>query len=181
MDARSITRPYRGETLVVFVPGKHFENFFIIEEGTGDNLLPEDVQTGYVDYLNYDLYTMQIDVEDPDDPKTLLAPEDGGMVLLKTLVQDITVGDVVTAVLKEACPDATGAVLLPRRDVIISKTMYDKPLKGGSVTGNSVEIIGEQTVECNGRILEQYIYNIDGYTAKNGLPFVALKDNIIIL
>lgn len=181
MDARNIKRPYGGEKLVVFVPGRTYENFFIIEEGTGDNLLPEDGQAGYVDYLNFDIYTMLIDAEDTDAPKTLLIPEDGGMTLLKTLVHDITVGDVVTAVLKEACPDATGAVLLPRKDVIISKTMYDKPLKGGSVTGNSVEIIGEQTVECNGRILEQYIYNIDGYTAKNGLPFVALKDNIIIL
>ena len=66
-------------------------------------------------------------------------------------------------------------------DKLISKTMYDVPVKGGSVTGNLVDIIGEQKVEHDGRILDQYIYNIEGYTPENGLPFVALKSNIFVL
>lgn len=69
----------------------------------------------------------------------------------------------------------------PRKDRLIRKVMYAEPRKGGSLTGNLVEIIGEQTVEHNGRILEQYLYNIVGYTPSNGLPFVALKSNICLL
>lgn len=48
-------------------------------EGTGDNLLPEDVEEGYVDYVNYTTY--EID----DDGIT---EADGGMVLLKEYVRD---------------------------------------------------------------------------------------------
>ena len=61
---------------------------------------------------------------------------------------------------------------------ILSETMYDEPIRGGSFTGNLVEIIGERVVNRCGKILEQYLYNIEGYTPKNGLPFVALKSNI---
>ena len=62
---------------------------------------------------------------------------------------------------------------------ILSENKYEKSISGVSVTGNLVEIIGEQTVRLeDGRIIEQYVYNIIGYTAKNGKPFVALKCNI---
>lgn len=61
---------------------------------------------------------------------------------------------------------------------IISTTMYEEPIQGGSVTGNLVEIIGEQVIEYEGRALDQYLYNIVGYTPKNGKPFMALKSNI---
>lgn len=64
---------------------------------------------------------------------------------------------------------------------ILSQRMYKNTLQGGSVTGNLVEIIGEQTVDYNGVVLEQYLYNIVGYKPKNNLPFVALKSNIILL
>lgn len=63
----------------------------------------------------------------------------------------------------------------------LSQIFYNKPLKGGSVTGNFVEVIGEQVVEDEGKTYDQYIYNIVGYTPKNGKPFVALKSNIILL
>lgn len=66
-------------------------------------------------------------------------------------------------------------------DKVIRKKMYEEPLTGGSITGNLVEVIGEREVLHEGKVLEQYIYNIEGYTPKNGKPFVALKDNIIIL
>lgn len=63
---------------------------------------------------------------------------------------------------------------------VLEKIDYEKSIKGLSVTGNMVEIIGEQTVEFDdGEIVEQYIYNIIGYVAKNGKPFAALKDNIM--
>lgn len=45
------------------------------DEGTGDNLLPEDIEAGYVDYVNYTVY----DISDLDYVREV----DGGMILLK--------------------------------------------------------------------------------------------------
>lgn len=45
------------------------------EEGTGDNLLHEDIEAGYVDYVNYTVY----DIGDLDDVREV----DGGMILLE--------------------------------------------------------------------------------------------------
>ena len=53
--------------------------FVKINEGTGDNLLYEDKQEGYIDYINYDFLSY-----DGDD----FSEEDGGMMLLKDLYQD---------------------------------------------------------------------------------------------
>lgn len=62
---------------------------------------------------------------------------------------------------------------------VLEKKMYEQPLQGGSITGNEVEIIGEQTVQLDdGRVLEQYIYNIVGFNPENEKPFVSLKANI---
>lgn len=60
---------------------------------------------------------------------------------------------------------------------------YDEPEKGISVAaGNMVTITGEQKVQLeDGRIIEQYVYDIDGYTAKNGKQFAALKANIMLI
>ncbi len=63
---------------------------------------------------------------------------------------------------------------------IIESKMYDEVIDGGSMTGNFVTVIGERTVEYEGRILEQYIYNIKGYASENGKPFISLKSNIIL-
>lgn len=64
---------------------------------------------------------------------------------------------------------------------ILSKKLYDEYLDGASMfSGDMVCIIGEQTVEVDGKVIEQYLYNICGYAAKNGRPFVALKSNIVV-
>ena len=66
--------------------------------------------------------------------------------------------------------------------LVIEKETYETPVKGISiVSDNLVEIIGEQTVVMDGEIKEQFIYNIVGYEAKNGKPFISLKDNIILI
>jgi hypothetical protein len=65
---------------------------------------------------------------------------------------------------------------------VLSAKTYDQAKLGGSVTGSLVQVIGEQTVQLDdGRVVEQYIYNIEGYTPQNGKPFAALKANIILL
>ena len=62
---------------------------------------------------------------------------------------------------------------------ILKETIYEKSLTGASVTGNLVEVIGEQKVKFeDGQIKEMYLYNIVGYQSKNGKPFIALKENI---
>ena len=63
---------------------------------------------------------------------------------------------------------------------IIETKMYDEEIKGGSFMGDLVKVIGEQKVEHKGKTLDLYLYNIVGYTAKNGKPFAALKENIMI-
>lgn len=62
-----------------------------IYEGTGDNLLREDIEEGYRDYINYDAYVLAEEI----------MCEDGGMVLTKTLVSEITDEDAVRLVLEE--------------------------------------------------------------------------------
>ena len=65
---------------------------------------------------------------------------------------------------------------------VLNEKSYEEVKKGISFSGNMVSIIGERTVELDdGRIIDQYIYNIDGYEAKNGKPFVSLKDNIYLV
>jgi len=64
---------------------------------------------------------------------------------------------------------------------VLEVKMYDEVLVGGSFTGNEVEVVGEQVVELeDGRVIEQFLYNIVGYVAENGKLFSALKANIMI-
>lgn len=65
---------------------------------------------------------------------------------------------------------------------VLNQKMYDASKMAGSITGNLVEVIGEQTVKTDsGETLEQFLYNIHGYTPENGKPFAALKSNIFLL
>lgn len=59
--------------------------------------------------------------------------------------------------------------------------MYEQPLHGASVTGNEVEIIGECKLQLlDGKVIEQYLYNIVGYTPSNSKPFASHKGNIML-
>lgn len=57
--------------------------------------------------------------------------------------------------------------------------MYKKSYLEVSIMGDPVGIISEALYKANDN--EYYYYNICGYTPKNGLPFVALKANIIVV
>lgn len=56
------------------------ENGYIIyiSEGTGDNLLSEDIEEGYVDYINYEIYMLDNGI----------CENDGGMIMLTELFRD---------------------------------------------------------------------------------------------
>lgn len=64
---------------------------------------------------------------------------------------------------------------------VLEKKIYNEYVDGFSLGGNQVCVIGEQTSVIDGRVLEQYIYNIKGYVCENGKPFIALKSNIVLL
>lgn len=66
----------RYDELYIFIPD---ENQIIrISEGSGDNLLPEDTEEGYVDYIYYEQYELG----------NGLSEVDGGQVLLKDMFRD---------------------------------------------------------------------------------------------
>ena len=65
--------------------------YYHICEGTGDNLMPEDVDDGYVDYIYYDIYNSIKDVHNDDIA-------DGGMILLKQLYKDMTLEQIINEV-----------------------------------------------------------------------------------
>lgn len=61
--------------IYVYVPEE--KEIIYISEGTGDNLLREDIAEGYVDYINYTIYDLDNGIEESD----------GGMIMLKELFQ----------------------------------------------------------------------------------------------
>lgn len=64
------------DTIHIYVP--ETRQIIKISEGTGDNLLDEDIDAGYVDYIYYDTYVVDSDIRELD----------GGMVMLKELFRD---------------------------------------------------------------------------------------------
>lgn len=64
------------DTVFIYVPD--FKQIIRISEGTGDNLLDEDIEAGYVDYIYYDQYSREIDLPEVD----------GGQVMLTELFRD---------------------------------------------------------------------------------------------
>ena len=66
-------------------------NYYHICEGTGDNLLEEDIAEGYIDYIYYEVFFSLESIRENDE-------DDGGMVLLKVLYKDLTLRKIVSEV-----------------------------------------------------------------------------------
>lgn len=60
----------------IYVPAKN--QIVRIAEGTGDNLLDEDIEAGYVDYIYYDQYNLEVCIPEVD----------GGQIMLTKLFQE---------------------------------------------------------------------------------------------
>lgn len=70
------SKPEGYDDLFVFIP--EAKQIIRIADGSGDNLLREDIKEGYVDYIYYEQYELGADM-----------PEiDGGQILLKELLRD---------------------------------------------------------------------------------------------
>lgn len=86
---------YNGMTLNLLIKGGRNVYLAVVDEGTGDNLLDEDIDDGYIDYLNWTLYALTTDCE-PN-----FVEWDGGMVLSKRYVVEMTVKEVIEAVCEQ--------------------------------------------------------------------------------
>lgn len=71
-----------------WVRDKNTDLIFHICEGTGDNLLPEDTEAGYIDYIYYNTYETLEDAYNEIN-------EGGGMVLLDVWYKDLTLGEII--------------------------------------------------------------------------------------
>ena len=94
------------DDIYVYVPG--LGRIVHVSEGTGDNLLKEDADEGYVDYLNYACYELDGGIEESE----------GGMVLFRSLIHDKfhCLGEALPMVFEEAYGDSVqGFVLLSNR------------------------------------------------------------------
>lgn len=65
--------------------------YFHICEGTGDNLLKEDIEEGYIDYIYYEIFHSLNNVREGDE-------DDGGQVLLRKYYQDMTIEEIIEEV-----------------------------------------------------------------------------------
>lgn len=99
-DARTISIPFDGMDKSIIIPES--ECMFIISEGSGDNLLPEDVESGYVDYVNWERYDICSEFYDGMIDAPEIREGDGGMVLFKDYARDLTLGTIITEVLKDS-------------------------------------------------------------------------------
>ena len=81
----------------IFVPEK--KQIVRISEGTGDNLLDEDIAAGYVDYIYYEQFDVGHDITESD----------GGQIMLTELFQDkfTCTKDAIPSVLDMAYGDAS--------------------------------------------------------------------------
>lgn len=87
---------YNGDSLAMLIADETATFLFIIEEGTGDNLLDEDIDNGYVDYVNWTAYRLSM-----DDVLPIFVELDGGMVLSAEHVCDRT----IESICKDVCAD----------------------------------------------------------------------------
>lgn len=102
----------RYADLYIFVPA--MEQIIHIAEGTGDNLLQEDIEEGYVDYIYYEQYEL--------DPA--MTNCDGGQVMLTEMFRDKfkSTLEAVPATLDMAYGDENlGYVVLGKDGVICRK------------------------------------------------------------
>ena len=58
------------EPVYIFVPSER--QIIRIAEGTGDNLLDEDIEMGYVDYIYYDRHNLEVAIPEMDGGQIML-------------------------------------------------------------------------------------------------------------
>ena len=89
--------PTGYDSVFLFIPQS--KEVICVSEGTGDNLLPEDTEKGYVDYIYYEYWDMEDTLEEAG----------GGQVMLKTAFREAfaCTADAIPAVLDMEYGDKT--------------------------------------------------------------------------
>lgn len=87
----------------VAVIDNHKTIFITISEGSGDNLLSEDRDEGFVDYINYSSYELL---------NGAFSELDGGMALLDQLYIDCSEKSLITRIVDEADLNTDSAVVV---------------------------------------------------------------------
>lgn len=112
------------ECLCIHIPELKHGNIVVFGPGTGDNLLREDIEAGYVDYINWTSYDMMFDGVEPE-----MKEYDGGMVLLEESYEDLAMEDIVRGVLTqldngEQVPTDGITVINMKEDVFVPPPDY---------------------------------------------------------
>lgn len=94
-ECRFGKKPAGYDDLFLYVP--EIRQIIRITEGSGDNLLPEDMEEGYVDYIDYEQYDIEVGMPEAD----------GGEILLKELLKEkyLCLADCIPDVLDMAYGD----------------------------------------------------------------------------
>lgn len=90
-----------NDVVCFFAPLLAHGRFIIFDPGTGDNLLPEDYNDGFVDYVNWQSF----DLETETIYEPAMIEIDGGMLLLKEPYEDTPIEQIITGILYEAGAD----------------------------------------------------------------------------
>lgn len=104
------------EDLLLFFPDEDGSIFLSFSAGTGDNLSREDVERGYVDYVNYTTYYLSNDLGGNLYCEFGLKELDGGMLMTKQPVKEMSLKALVDSICEEA-----GIKETYRWSVIVSK------------------------------------------------------------
>lgn len=136
----------RYDELYIFIPV--MKQIIRIAEGTGDNLLPEDIEEGYVDYIYYEQYELSQDF-----------PEiDGGQVLLEEMFRDKfrcteeAVGDVLSM--------AYGTL---RREIVVEADSLEEAINHVESEYDKENIVLTADDAC----VEPDIFEVDWYSEKD--------------
>lgn len=129
----------------LYIPEKNLLLSF--EQGTGDNLLPEDEAAGYNDYLNW--YTKSLDQVEPEE-------NDGGMVLFNHDTNNFN-EDMLSAipyVLDEAFDDPTiRFILLAGPDDLGAEDMMTMmTISSGHITEQTMQALENEVTEPFGEL-----------------------------
>lgn len=133
------------DVIHLYIPEKNLLLSF--EQGTGDNLLPEDEASGFNDYLNW--YTKSLDQVEPEE-------DDGGMVLFNHDTNNFN-EDMLSAipyVLDEAFDDPTiRFILLANTDDLgVGDMMTMMTISSGHITEQTMQALEDEVTDPFGEL-----------------------------
>lgn len=94
-DAAKAAVKMQSDNLLMLI-GPKKRTLVRVSRGSGDNLLTDDINEGYIDYVDWSSYKIGLEACDPD-----MSEDDGGMVLLKECYEDADAEDLIRQLVRE--------------------------------------------------------------------------------